>query len=366
MKNNSKTVFKRYAFWTAALAVMAVVFWHSSRTAPESTAQSETFAENIFSFFSPSFSALDEAGKMSILSATQHLVRKSAHFLAYFALGFTCFGALNTYGIKRSTKFFASGLICLVYAVSDEVHQLFVPGRAGRLTDVLIDLSGALSAIGIYILLSILYNKITKKQGEGSMRKKDLVRKIEQLIDSMNSLQEQLNAVSRENSELKVELENLRLKNKKLSESAVETARPAAVYEPEPAPPAKPEAQGFVVSQIEDEVTVKTETVSKPETAPEPKPHAVVSVFDNDITEYGSVAIGTVVQESVRYAGLISSSQAENKKELLNLIMGKGEIAKAEIFGIVEGDSPADTKRELIDGQLKETIDYFKSVAGQI
>jgi VanZ family protein len=44
-------------------------------------------------------------------------------------------------------------VFCVLYAVSDEVHQLFVPGRGAQVTDVLIDNAGAFVGIGIYEVL---------------------------------------------------------------------------------------------------------------------------------------------------------------------------------------------------------------------
>ena len=38
-------------------------------------------------------------------------------------------------------------MICVIYAVSDEVHQAFVPGRGPALKDVLIDSAGAFTGI---------------------------------------------------------------------------------------------------------------------------------------------------------------------------------------------------------------------------
>lgn len=80
------------------------------------------------------------------------LMRKSAHFIAYLVLGL-----LVSYAMKNET-FAASAwkrrgislLICVAYAISDEFHQIFVPGRGPLLKDVLIDGSGA--AIGIMLL----------------------------------------------------------------------------------------------------------------------------------------------------------------------------------------------------------------------
>ena len=41
-------------------------------------------------------------------------------------------------------------MLGLVYAASDEIHQLYVPGRAGQFRDVLIDSAGVLLGICIY------------------------------------------------------------------------------------------------------------------------------------------------------------------------------------------------------------------------
>ena len=43
-------------------------------------------------------------------------------------------------------------LLCIGYAITDELHQAFVPGRTPKLLDVLIDSSGASLGISIYVL----------------------------------------------------------------------------------------------------------------------------------------------------------------------------------------------------------------------
>jgi len=40
-------------------------------------------------------------------------------------------------------------LSCSLYAVTDEIHQLFVPGRSGELRDVMIDSIAALVGVGL-------------------------------------------------------------------------------------------------------------------------------------------------------------------------------------------------------------------------
>ncbi len=78
------------------------------------------------------------------------LVRKSAHIVEYFILGVLAFRFFRFY-FPRNTHATAAGvvLLSLLFALSDEAHQLFVAGREGRITDVGID------AIGI--LLSLIF-----------------------------------------------------------------------------------------------------------------------------------------------------------------------------------------------------------------
>ncbi len=45
-------------------------------------------------------------------------------------------------------------LICFLYAVSDEIHQYFVPGRACRMLDVIIDTSGSAFFCFVYFIVS--------------------------------------------------------------------------------------------------------------------------------------------------------------------------------------------------------------------
>ncbi len=67
---------------------------------------------------------------------------KTLHVLEYALLYFLTFRALNTLGLeKKKTQLFAF-VISFVYAISDELHQTFVPTREGKLRDIFIDLGG--------------------------------------------------------------------------------------------------------------------------------------------------------------------------------------------------------------------------------
>jgi VanZ family protein len=87
------------------------------------------------------------------LGTFNHLVRKNAHFFIYFVLAILIINALsNSRGRRLRNFIFALGF-SILYAISDEIHQLFVPGRGGQVKDVFIDSMGSLLGIGIYLLV---------------------------------------------------------------------------------------------------------------------------------------------------------------------------------------------------------------------
>jgi VanZ family protein len=52
--------------------------------------------------------------------------------------------------VKDLRNALLSVIVSLLYAISDELHQVFVPGRAGELKDFLVDASGVVIAVIIY------------------------------------------------------------------------------------------------------------------------------------------------------------------------------------------------------------------------
>lgn len=80
------------------------------------------------------------------------IIRKLAHFTEYLILGLLVVNLIKDYYNKY---LFISIIICIIYATSDELHQLFVPGRSYQLLDILIDTLGSVSGIYLYKLLFI-------------------------------------------------------------------------------------------------------------------------------------------------------------------------------------------------------------------
>ena len=75
------------------------------------------------------------------------------HFYAFLFLAAFLLISLNRGKIENKKFIFIAIIIALVYGVSDEFHQLFVPGRACSFSDFLTDSAGILFASTLYLLL---------------------------------------------------------------------------------------------------------------------------------------------------------------------------------------------------------------------
>ena len=155
-----------------ALSLVALILWctfifyMSARVAQDSDALSLGFAGRFLHLVVPGFSDMSAADQLALAKSINHPVRKLAHFTEYLVLGILDVNALRLH-IGSSGRYFEDEAItpsrnfcipalswafCILYAASDEFHQLFVPGRAGLVTDVCIDSAGALLGILLFLV----------------------------------------------------------------------------------------------------------------------------------------------------------------------------------------------------------------------
>ena len=84
------------------------------------------------------------------------IIRKLAHLTEYLILGLLVYNLIKQY----NKKWYISLIICILYAISDEIHQGFTPGRNPQIFDVFIDNIG--SIMGISLLRFIIKSKKIK------------------------------------------------------------------------------------------------------------------------------------------------------------------------------------------------------------
>lgn len=152
---DGKQLWKRLALWLPALLWYGVIFYFSAQTGAESTEISDAFIERAFHW--------DIANSLMVLSSLlSTLVRKGAHAFVFFVqTGLLLFPLRELIPQKKPRRWLALAL-CAALALSDEVHQFFVPGRSCKLTDVLIDSLGGMCFL---VLLWLLETWKANKKG---------------------------------------------------------------------------------------------------------------------------------------------------------------------------------------------------------
>jgi VanZ family protein len=144
-KKGYRDTMRKILAWAAVILWMALIFFFSAQAAEQSDQLSIGIAEKIAE-------AVEKVipGTGLVAEGMNHFVRKNAHFFVYLVLGALTVNALCTSGVRGLRGVAAAMAVCVLYAVSDEIHQIFVPGRSGQFTDVLIDSAGA--AVGSLII----------------------------------------------------------------------------------------------------------------------------------------------------------------------------------------------------------------------
>lgn len=144
---NKNYLLRRAVLTVLTLLWMLLIFVMSGADQDESNAQSGTICTFLCETFVDGFEELSPEEQQAIEEAIAFPVRKGAHLTEYTVLGMLLAAAAAAYAFNHASVPF---LIGFVYAASDEIHQLYVPGRAGQFRDVLIDSAGVLIGICLY------------------------------------------------------------------------------------------------------------------------------------------------------------------------------------------------------------------------
>ncbi len=131
--------------WSLVAVCMGIIFYFSSRTATESSAQSDSILNIIYKLFGEN-------------GVTVFIVRKSAHFLEFAGLSFLF--SIAFYQQFKTVKFILPVCCTSLYAVTDEVHQLFVEGRACKFFDWVVDTTGGLFGFLLFLISFMIISKI--------------------------------------------------------------------------------------------------------------------------------------------------------------------------------------------------------------
>ena len=163
-------IMRRRVFLILMILWMAGIFVFSSRSGDESAEDSYFVGTMVGDFFVPGFDEWSTEKQQEFAGKIDHPVRKTAHAAEYAVLGLLAAGVCipstvsrrdekampeeagdgrpvkNKAGEKGRELLFP-WVIAAAYAATDEFHQLFVPGRSGQISDVVLDSAGALAGL---------------------------------------------------------------------------------------------------------------------------------------------------------------------------------------------------------------------------
>lgn len=158
MKKNLKKIISLIfvIFW------MIIIFWFSAMDGKESNSKSKKTIDNVITEIA-NVIHINNSEKINLTTLNVYL-RKCMHGSVYFILSIFVFNSLRVFGVKRKKSLILTIIILFLYACTDELHQVFVDGRNGKVLDIFIDMIGA--SIGLVICCIFIYIKkfIDKKK----------------------------------------------------------------------------------------------------------------------------------------------------------------------------------------------------------
>ena len=153
IKFKKNLIFKRVLFLIMLVIAFYVIFNFSAQNGEESGSLSGKVTRLIVEIVSK-IKTMDISRKAYYIQKLHPIVRKFAHFSIYTVVGFSIMGFMCTFDIRNIIKFIISLGVGVTYAISDEVHQYFIPGRGPSIIDVGIDSLGVIT--GIFVLVTLI------------------------------------------------------------------------------------------------------------------------------------------------------------------------------------------------------------------
>lgn len=151
--------------WLLVFLWMGFIFFMSAQDSTNSSAYSRPIAESVVKF-QVKYHLNQDHGYTALqyLNEVESTVRKIAHSTIFFILSVLVSMSLLLGDIKRSRVLFISIALSLLYALIDEFHQFFVPGRASEMADIMLDMLGVLLGTVLTLVVASVVIKIRSKR----------------------------------------------------------------------------------------------------------------------------------------------------------------------------------------------------------
>ncbi|MBR3252217.1 MAG: VanZ family protein [Erysipelotrichaceae bacterium] len=148
---------KKWVKLLMLLLWMGLIFFFSAQPAPESEETSNLVAEIVYKIYSFVMAGGGKLSQSEFMARYIQPIRKLAHFSEFMILAILIF--INVIEYRKRNVYLVSFVLGTLYAVSDEIHQLFVMNRYCSIYDMMIDASGCLLGI---IICHLFYERWKK------------------------------------------------------------------------------------------------------------------------------------------------------------------------------------------------------------
>lgn len=155
MNENKKNI--KYVKCIIAIICCIIIFSFSAVPATGSTKQSKGLTYTIIKVLNGNKLTEKELAKLT--KRVNPVIRKIAHFSIYMILAIFTYMFIEELNIKSKSEkerlrknILYTCIFCIIYAIFDEIHQIYVPGRTGKAIDVIIDTLGACTGITIILI----------------------------------------------------------------------------------------------------------------------------------------------------------------------------------------------------------------------
>ncbi len=144
------------------IGTLFTIYKFSSQNGTQSKGISTKVSEFILNF-SNTYKEANTKEQTRILNKTNAIIRKIAHFSIYTLLGLTIMGLMTKTKLKDKWRILITIGLGMLYAILDEFHQSFSPGRTPKVTDVYIDTLGIIIGALFVILIRKIYKQFKLK-----------------------------------------------------------------------------------------------------------------------------------------------------------------------------------------------------------
>ena len=154
-----KITFIRIISLILLIYTFITIFSFSSQEGTKSSSLSKKVARKCIDIFPYTKNASEEK-KTEMVESCQIFIRKLAHFSIYTCVGIFIMIFVSTYNMKLKTQILICVIVGFIYAISDEIHQNFIPERTMSAIDVIIDTIGTINGTIIVLIIKKMYEKV--------------------------------------------------------------------------------------------------------------------------------------------------------------------------------------------------------------